>query len=363
MSETTPAQESSAVVLIDKEEGETLLSVKVVSSEGLHPSIYIAIWILSSGSVILFNKYILHTLDFPFPIFLTTCHLIFATLSTRILERSSNLLDGLKVVKITQDVYVKAILPIGFLFSLSLVFCNVAYLYLSVPFIQMLKAVTPVVVLLIGYALGTDKVDCMVLVKVTLIVTGVIIASYGEIEFVFLGFVIQGLGILFEATRLVLVQKLLKEHKMDPMVSLYYFAPVCAVINGLAFLIFESHLITWDYFNHVGFGVLFLNCCTALALNVAVVFLIGKTSSLVMCLSGVFKDILLVVVSVFLWNSPVSPLQVFGYGLALIGMVWYKQADCNPLLLICAFTATTLASTMMVAHGGMSLGSILAKQP
>ena len=35
----------------------------------------------------------------------------------------------------------------------------------------------------------------------------------------------------FEASRLVMIQILLHGLKMDPLVSLHYYAPVCAVIN------------------------------------------------------------------------------------------------------------------------------------
>lgn len=68
-----------------------------------------------------------------------------------------------------------------------------------------------------------------VLGNVSVIVLGVIVASYGEIAFVFIGFVFQACMIVFESIRLVMVQKLLSspEYKMDPLVSLYYFAPVC----------------------------------------------------------------------------------------------------------------------------------------
>jgi hypothetical protein len=67
-----------------------------------------------------------------------------------------------------------------------------------------------------------------VLGNVSIIVMGIMIASYGEIAFVFIGFVFQACGIVFESVRLVMVQKLLSssEYKMDPLVSLYYFAPV-----------------------------------------------------------------------------------------------------------------------------------------
>ncbi|KAJ3019997.1 UNVERIFIED_CONTAM: hypothetical protein HDU68_010410, partial [Siphonaria sp. JEL0065] len=266
-----------------------------------HPALYIAVWIFCSGSVILFNKYILHTMEFPYPIFLTTCHLVFASIATRVLERTTDLLKGLSKVDITFDVYKKAILPIGLFFSMSLVFSNSAYLYLSVPFIQMLKATTPVAVLVVGFALGIEKTDYYILLKVSTIVSGVIIASYGEIEFVLLGVIFQVLGIICEATRLVMVQQLLKDYKMDPMVSLYYFAPVCAVMNGVACMFIEGTSIQWVRLaNPVFLLILLLNCSIALALNVAVVFLIGKTSSLIMCLSGIFKDILLVVA----WIGP-----------------------------------------------------------
>ena len=75
-----------------------------------------------------------------------------------------------------------------------------------------------------------EKPNMKVLGNVSVIVLGIIIASYGEVAFVLIGFVFQACGIVFESIRLVMVQKLLSlEHKMDPLVSLYYVAPVCLV--------------------------------------------------------------------------------------------------------------------------------------
>lgn len=51
---------------------------------------------------------------------------------------------------------------------------------------------------------------------------------------------------------------------------------------------------------------------------------IGKTSSLVLTLSGVLKDILLVFASMLLFGDPVSLLQAFGYSIALGGLIYYK---------------------------------------
>lgn len=51
---------------------------------------------------------------------------------------------------------------------------------------------------------------------------------------------------------------------------------------------------------------------------------IGKTSVLVLTLSGILKDILLVVASIIIWGTQVTGLQFFGYSIALAGMLYYK---------------------------------------
>ena len=43
-----------------------------------------------------------------------------------------------------------------------------------------------------------------------------------------------------------------------------------------------------------------------------------------MTLCGVLKDILLVAASVAIWKTEVTPLQLFGYSIALCGLVYYK---------------------------------------
>ncbi|KAJ5792796.1 sugar phosphate/phosphate translocator [Penicillium pulvis] len=299
---------------------------KQETKAALHPAVYVSVWITLSSSVILFNKYLLDYANFRFPIVLTTWHLTFATIMTQILARTTTVLDGRKTVKMTGRVYLRAIVPIGLMFSLSLICGNMTYLYLSVAFIQMLKATTPVAVLLATWGMGMAPVNYKTLMNVSIIVVGVVIASFGEIKFVMIGFLFQLGGIVFEATRLVMVQRLLSsaEFKMDPMVSLYYFAPVCAVMNGSVALFLEVPNLTMDHIYGVGVWVLVANAMIAFLLNVSVVFLIGKTSSLVMTLCGVLKDILLVAASMMLWNTPVSALQFFGYSVALVGLVYYK---------------------------------------
>ncbi|KAF4899304.1 putative sugar phosphate/phosphate translocator [Colletotrichum viniferum] len=292
----------------------------------IHPAVYVIVWISLSSSVILFNKWILDTLNFRYPVILTTYHLTFATIMTQILARWTTVLDGRKSVKMTGRVYIRAIVPIGVFFSLSLICGNLTYLYLSVAFIQMLKATTPVAVLLSGWALGVSQPNLKVFLNVSIIVVGVIIASMGEIKFVWIGVIYQIGGVIFEALRLTMVQRLLSsaDFKMDPLVSVYYFAPVCAVMNLAVALVWEIPKVSMEQVYNVGLFTFFLNGLCAFLLNVSVVFLIGKTSSLVLTLCGVLKDVMLVVASMMIWGTQVTGLQFFGYSIALGGMVYYK---------------------------------------
>lgn len=124
--------------------------------------------------------------------------------------------------------------------------------------------------------MGAEKVDVKILLNVSIIVIGVVIASFGEIKFVLIGFIFQLGGICFEAVRLVLVQRLLSsaEYKMDPLVSLYYFAPVCAMMNFCFALVFEIPKMSMTEVYSVGLWILFLNAVIAFALNISVVFLV-----------------------------------------------------------------------------------------
>lgn len=102
-------------------------------------AIIIPIWIVLSSSVIIYNNYIYNTLNFKFPVFLVSWHLVFATIGTRVLARTTHLLDSVHTTTLSKDTYIRSILPIAVLFCGSLILSNKAYLYLSVSFIQMLK--------------------------------------------------------------------------------------------------------------------------------------------------------------------------------------------------------------------------------
>jgi len=125
--------------------------------------------------------------------------------------------------------------------------------------------------------MGTEDVSVKKFLNVSAIVVGVIIASFGELDFVLVGFLFQIGGIVFEAIRINLVSSLLHgQAKMDPLVSMYYFAPVCAIMNFTIALVWEVPTMKLEEIYAVGLWTFFANACVAFLLNVSLVFLVSQ---------------------------------------------------------------------------------------
>mmetsp|Transcript_13619 Transcript_13619/g.29172 ORF Transcript_13619/g.29172 Transcript_13619/m.29172 type:complete len:345 (-) Transcript_13619:669-1703(-) len=280
------------------------------------------LWIFLSAATILVNKYVLSIAGFPYPVALTCTHMLFCS----VIAFSIVKLRFVEAVPISADTYLSCILPIGLLFAGTLWTGNAAYLYLSVSFIQMLKASMPMVVFLVGVLFATERFTLGVAGNMVVVGTGIAIASYGEIHFVVTGVLLQVGSICCESVRLTLVQILLQKRgiKMNPISTLYHIAPCCFVFLFLPFTYIELPKMVKDPHFNPNIPLLLLSAACAFALNMSVFLLIGKTSALTMNVAGVIKDWLLILLSVVLYGSPVTKTQLVGYGLAFVGVMYYN---------------------------------------
>jgi drug/metabolite transporter (DMT)-like permease len=174
--------------------------------------------------------------------------------------------------------------PIGACYSVTLWVGNAAYLYLSVSFIQMLKALMPVAVFSVGCVFGTERFNWPTLLNMLMVTIGVAIASFGELNFNATGVFYQLCSIVSESIRLVLVQILLQSRglKLNPITTLYYVAPCCFCFLLMPFLSIEYSQLMSDPDLVVNPFLLVANAAGAFCLNMAVFLLIGKTSALTM---------------------------------------------------------------------------------
>ena len=296
---------------------------------------YVAVWIFLSFSVIVYNKYILDPkmYNWPFPISLTMVHMAFCSSLAVALVRVLRVVDLPSSPAMTSQLYLSSVVPIGALYSLSLWFSNSAYIYLSVSFIQMLKALMPVAVYSIGVLFKKETFRSSAMLNMLSISFGVAIAAYGEARFDARGVALQLAAVAFEATRLVLIQILLtsKGISLNPITSLYYVAPCC-----LAFLAVPWYAVELPRLRAAGLArpdvfVFATNSLCAFALNLAVFLLVGKTSALTMNVAGVVKDWLLIAFSWSVIRDTVTPVNLFGYGIAFLGVGYYNHVKLQAL--------------------------------
>lgn len=283
---------------------------------------YITLWIFLSAVVILVNKYLLAFAGFPFPIALTLSHMAFcSTLAFLIIK--AGMVD---TVHMDSSTYMRNVVPIAALFSGTLWMGNAAYLYLSVAFIQMLKATMPITVFLVGVLLGTEKYSHPYAANMVVVAIGVATASYGELNFNLVGVMFQAGSIVTESFRLCLIQILLQSRgiKLNPVTTLYYIAPACFGFLCFPFAFIELPKMMKDTKWTLPVGWLLLSATSAFALNMSVFLLIGRSSALTMNIAGVIKDWLLIILSVMMYHSPVEPLQLGGYAVAFLGVCWYN---------------------------------------
>ncbi|XP_057460856.1 probable sugar phosphate/phosphate translocator At3g17430 isoform X1 [Actinidia eriantha] len=287
--------------------------------------LYLLIYILLSSGVILYNKWVLSPqyFNFPFPITLTMIHMGFSGAVAFFLVR---ILKVVSPVKMTFEIYATCVIPISAFFASSLWFGNTAYLFISVAFIQMLKALMPVATFLMAVICGTDILRCDVFLNMVMVSIGVVISSYGEIHFNVVGTIYQVTGIFAEALRLVLTQVLLQKKglTLNPITSLYYIAPCSFVFLFVPWYLLEKPgmEVSQIQFN---FWIFFSNALCALALNFSIFLVIGRTGAVTIRVAGVLKDWILIALSTVIFpESAITRLNIIGYAIALCGVVMYN---------------------------------------
>ena len=227
-------------------------------------------WIVLSSTIILFNKYLLSTTGFHFPLTLVMMHMAFVAACAH-LWRAAGWTDSPAIS--WRDVGTR-FLPIAALFAASLGLGNAAYLYISVAFVQMLKASTPVAVLLASFAFRLEHPSGELMLYIVVIAMGVALACYSQLQISVLGVTLQLLAVVAEALRLCLVNIALTAHniKLPTVTFLSVIAPLCALVLVPPWLLTEASSLSADGFaplQRVGAPILLANASVAFLLNLS----------------------------------------------------------------------------------------------
>ena len=224
--------------------------------------------------------------------------------------------------------------PIGAAQGLTFAATNAAYMYLTITFTQMLAAFTPTVTLVLLYLFGVEVPTVRASVCVLVIGFGCALSSYGEGHFNAIGVAYRSLGIFSEATRLVLTQHLLKNHKLSVFESQYYLAPVGAGFLLVGALFSEAGKARkldalGTMASHPG---LFLASAALGVIASMLTFLVIKlTNSVTLKVINTARNAAFVLVTVTLIGEEASGLQMCGYSVSLAAFSMYTYYKVNKM--------------------------------
>lgn len=186
-----------------------------------------ALYMAVGPALIVLNKTIMTEMHFPYPFFLAAMGQGSCWLTTLVLFRITGVLKLSMLEHVTWSLYLRKLCVVGGCAAGAIGFGQTAYLHLSVTFIQMLKAATPVITSILLVTLRIERLSSTTWVSVIMMMTGTAIASYGEGHATVLGVATMLMASLCEAVRMVFTQEVLVNLKFPAWEGVYWNAPIC----------------------------------------------------------------------------------------------------------------------------------------
>lgn len=287
----------------------------------------IILYLITGPALIFLNKHILVIFDFPYPVFVSSLGLWASVFISRLCVYTG--ITKL-TVKISWENYLTGIVPSCFFMALTLYTGNRSYFYLSVSLIQLIKALSPVMALILSiFFKPNEKRTWIEWSAIIVICIGTIFGSIKATtnEFSWFGILLALIAGFTECARLLYIQIFLQDLKLPTMEGLYYYAPPAVFWSSILILILEidafrlkesQHRFMAHIYYFIAAGFL------GFAVNFAGFLVIKQTSAVALKVLGVVRGVGLVIVSVIFFNDIVSGQQFIGFVVSTLGVFWYN---------------------------------------
>eukprot|EP00276_Gloeochaete_wittrockiana_P008026 CAMPEP_0184643624 /NCGR_PEP_ID=MMETSP0308-20130426/454_1 /TAXON_ID=38269 /ORGANISM="Gloeochaete witrockiana, Strain SAG 46.84" /LENGTH=373 /DNA_ID=CAMNT_0027071675 /DNA_START=395 /DNA_END=1516 /DNA_ORIENTATION=+ len=231
--------------------------------------------------------------------------------------------------------YITRVGPVGLLVSADIAMSNAGFLFLSVPIVEMLKSSVPVFILIFSFMAGLERPTWRTAVVILVISSGIALSSYpnkSQTDVAVGGFILVISAAASAGLRWVLTEQLMKgRHKLSPLVTLMYTAPLSVVSLIPPFLVLELHklsispLFVTKASTLRTLGLLLGSTPLALFLNFSEYLLVSNTSVLTMTVCGVAKTLLVIAISVLVFGEKnMSLLNKLGFVMCFSGVGIYN---------------------------------------
>ena len=300
-------------------------SKKAGAAEWAEKLFYLTAFAFSGPLLIMSNKHVLSDVGFAFPLSLTFLTLTFSWAvcwgAIRI-----GLVEFRHKDTVDRKFYMANILPIGALSAGTIVMGMASYLFLTVSFVQMLKAFTPVMTLFFMTSFGLTRPTRKIIGCVLIICLGTACAGLGELNFSLLGMVCMLSAQTCEALKLVYTQLMLKNFKFNVVETLFYVTPISA-----AWVLLFASIIEFRHFDQNTWNLLLthkgsflFSSVMAVSTNAINAVVIQHTNALMLKLVATARNGVLVLFNAMILGEVVTGIQFCGYSVSLVGFLFYN---------------------------------------
>ena len=310
-----------------------------LSREVIVTLVYVILYLVASPTAILVNKILMKDYGFGYPVMVTAPRHARLRARARLRPRAhprprpraqvsafgqmttsmvACLLVGFGVETVENGRKVKSssLFFLGGSSALALVLGQYPYLYLTVAFIQMLKAFSPALMVVLLSVMGVEYPSKRVILCVLGLSAFTAVASAGEVNLNVVGILFMACASCSDALRLVIAQKLLKNNRLRPIETLYYTSPVCLLwmvpaalatefplaLKRKSFLLMLKHPLM---FAASGLAGLFVNFTSFLVVK--------RTSSMTLKMMTMARNGALVIFSALVMGETITTLEAVGY--------------------------------------------------
>lgn len=303
----------------------------------------IASWFFFSTLMNLYNSWLFSKKrqNFSYPLFTTAMHMAvqFALSSAFMIACRRNRKfvprqrNGQRARPSAQD-YVTKVVPCALSTALDIGLSNLSLQTITLTFYTMCKSSNLAFVLLFAFLFGLEKLRLSLIGIITLITIGVIMMVAAETEFVLEGAVEVLTASAMGGLRWALMQILIKRKNMgmsNPIATMFWLSPLMGVFMLIGSLAIEhwSTMLTSPFFKDAGttFHTLLLLLTPGLivfCMNLCEFTLIARTSVMTLSVAGIFKEILTIMISSTVFGDELTPINVTGLCIAILGIAFYN---------------------------------------
>lgn len=279
--------------------------------------------------ITILNKTVFQFLDFEYPMALTAMHMLCSGIGSWV---SCYILKVYEPAKLDMK-REGQMFAFSLLFTANIIFGNVSLRYVSVPFNQVMRATVPGATMLLSWMFLQQTFSLERKLSMVLVSMGVVTACYGDLDFTWFGFWITNVAVAMAALKVVVSSWFLtgdlKLHPIDLLNRMSWLALVQSLFFAYQYGEIDEIRERWDAFGASDWMTIWATGVISFFLNISSFYVNQVTSALTLTVVGNVKQVAVIVLSVFIFNNPITLVNSIGVFIVILGGAYYSYVGFN----------------------------------